>query len=264
MALGELAATGSSALPWSEVEQRLAQLIADFGPPSRTARAQSAAYPFTRLRSDGVWTLSEDVPMDRVGPLSEKHVIGRLVPSVEAELSDPATLHATARALVDAEFPSTVAGDVLAAVGFDPEMVASQQPLSPAARRRDAAWPSKILAAWDRQCGFCGFDGQLGSACVAIEAAHVRWFNFGGPDEMDNGLALCSLHHKLFDRGVLGLTMDHQIKVSAEFTTRTPAGRLVYDLAGRGLQARRGTSLPAAEYVAWHDREVFKGVRLAA
>jgi len=58
MALGRLAATGSSALPWSEAEERLANLIADFGPASRTGRRQSAAYPFTRLRTDGVWTLS--------------------------------------------------------------------------------------------------------------------------------------------------------------------------------------------------------------
>jgi putative restriction endonuclease len=54
LALGRLAATGSSQLPWSQAETELADLIAEFGPPSRTGRAQSAAYPFTRLRADGV------------------------------------------------------------------------------------------------------------------------------------------------------------------------------------------------------------------
>ena len=55
LALGRLAATGSSELPWSSAEAVLADLIAEFGPPSGTGRAQSAAYPFTRLRADGVW-----------------------------------------------------------------------------------------------------------------------------------------------------------------------------------------------------------------
>ena len=55
MALGRLAETGSSELPWSETEERLANLIAEFGPSTRTGRRQSAAYPFTRLRTDGVW-----------------------------------------------------------------------------------------------------------------------------------------------------------------------------------------------------------------
>jgi putative restriction endonuclease len=54
LALGRLAATGSSELPWSDAEDALAGLIAEFGPPSRTGRAQSAAYPFTRLRADGI------------------------------------------------------------------------------------------------------------------------------------------------------------------------------------------------------------------
>jgi len=74
LALGRLAATGSSELPWSAAESELADLIAEFGPPSRTSRAQSAAYPFTRLRADGVWVLNHDVQMDLVGPLASGHV----------------------------------------------------------------------------------------------------------------------------------------------------------------------------------------------
>jgi putative restriction endonuclease len=61
-----------------------------------------------------------------------------------------------------------------------------------------------VLEAWDRQCAFCGYDGQITGTSVAIEAAHVRWFAFDGPDALDNGLALCVLHHKLFDLGSVG------------------------------------------------------------
>jgi putative restriction endonuclease len=53
LVLGRLATTGSSELPWTEAEAQLGELIAEFGPPSRTGRMQNAAYPFTRLRADG-------------------------------------------------------------------------------------------------------------------------------------------------------------------------------------------------------------------
>lgn len=261
LALGQLASTGTSALRWSQVEERLARLLEDYGPPSRTLAAQSAAYPFTRLRTDGIWVLDHDVPMDRVRPLAEHDVVGRLTPDLEGDLSDLDVVHAAARALVDAEFPATLAGDVLADVGFDPDLVlAPAAAVSPGSRaRRDASWPARILTAWDRQCAFCGYDGQLGHGSVGIEAAHVRWFTFDGPDSLDNGLALCCLHHKLFDRGALGLDADYRIVISDHFTARTPAGRQVYDLHGRALRPRPRTQLPASHHLTWHRHEVFKG-----
>jgi putative restriction endonuclease len=107
-------------------------------------------------------------------------------------------------------------------------------------------------------CAFCGFDGQLGSAAVGIEAAHIRWFNFDGPDELNNGIAPCSLHHKLFDRGALGLTHDLHIQVSPLYTARTEAGRHIYDLLDQPLRPRPGTPTPSLEHVHWHQSQVFK------
>lgn len=262
LALGRLAETGSSELPWSEVEERLADLIADFGPATRTGRRQSAAYPFTHLRKDGVWELSRDVPMDNVGPLDAAPITGRLESSLERVLSRPGQVEKAARMLVDAQFPRTVAPDVLIAVGLDPDQVfasGSDPTMDPERRRRSSSWPLAILEAWDRQCAFCGYDGQLGSSSVGLEAAHVRWFNLGGPDELNNGMALCSLHHKLFDRGALGLDDEYRILVSSVFSARTEVAKRIYDLQSRPLRPRRGTALPAVEHVTWHAREVFRG-----
>jgi len=98
-----------------------------------------------------------------------------------------------------------------------------------------------------------------------VEAAHVRWFSFDGPDSLDNGLVLCVLlHHKLFDVAALGLDPALRIQVSMTFTARTPAGRALYDLHGRQLHLRPGTTLPNLDHVRWHAREVFKGQPLAA
>jgi len=261
LALGRLSETGSSELPWSDAEKSLADLIAEFGPATRTGRRQSAAYPFTHLRTDGVWKLSRDVPMDNLGPLDAAPITGRLEASLERALSRPGQIEEAARFLVDAQFPRTVAPDVLIAVGLDPDEVfaTGAAPASDSDRRRSSWWPRAILEAWDRQCAFCGYDGQLGSSSVGLEAAHIRWFNLGGPDELNNGIALCSLHHKLFDRGALGLDQEYRILVSGIFSARTDAAKRIYDLQSRPLRPRRGTALPAGEHVAWHDREVFRG-----
>lgn len=85
----------------------------------------------------------------------------------------------------------------------------------------------------------------------------------GGPDDPDNGLALCSLHHKLFDRGALGVDESYRVKVSDRFTGRTPAARTVYELHGVELKPRPGSVVPAKQHIAWHDREVYKGEPLA-
>lgn len=272
LALGRLATTGSSELPWSAAETVLAELISEFGPPSKTSRTQSAAYPFTRLRADGIWVLDQDVQMDNVGPLASGHVTGQLESWVEsALLARPSLIQQAARELVTSNFPVTVAPDVLESVGLDPDEVLGAGDLLPSQpadaasrRRRDPGWRFDVLQAWDRQCAFCGYDGQFAGGSVGIEAAHIRWFAFDGPDALDNGLALCALHHKLFDLGVLGLDAGLRVLVSGRFSARTPAGRAVYDLHGRALSPRPGTAVPAEAHVAWHSRQVFKGEALAA
>ncbi|GAA1843436.1 phosphorothioated DNA-binding restriction endonuclease [Asanoa iriomotensis] len=264
LALGRVAATGSSQLPWRDAQTELGNLVAEFGPASKTSRVQSAAYPFTRLRADGIWTLDHDVPMDNIGPLNATHTVGRFAPELEQLLhADPGLIASAARALVESHFPTSIASDVLTAVGLDVDAVLHSPDTVPtpdrSQRKRDPRWRDAVIQAWDRQCAFCGFDGQLFGATVGIDAAHVRWFALDGPDSLDNGLALCTLHHKLFDRGVLGIDTNLRLCVSTVFTARTPAGRAVYDLHDQRLHGRPGTPHPAPAHLEWHRDQVFKG-----
>ena len=81
---------------------------------------------------------------------------------------------------------------------------------------------------------------------------------------MDNGLALCSLHHKLLDRGVLGFADPETIVVSQTYSARSDEGRRLYELHNKLIRPRPGTVLPATEHVEWHGEEVFKGLALRA
>jgi putative restriction endonuclease len=267
LALGRLHTTGVSDLSWADAQRQLGDLIVEYGPASTTSRAQGAAYPFTRLRSDGVWVLDHDVPMDNLGSLNATPVIGRFAPDLEHLLAgDRRLVLSAARTLVEAHFPAGIAVDVLSAVGLDPDLVLHTADVLAGAvreRRRDPRWRDAVLQAWDRQCAFCGFDGQILGTTVGIDAAHVRWFAYDGPDDLDNGLALCVLHHQLFDRGALGLDDTLQVHVSASYTSRTTSGRSLYALHGHRLDPRPGTLSPARRHVAWHRTEVFKGQPLA-
>lgn len=265
LALAQFQKTGSSTLQWSDVEQRLTALLAEFGPPAKGGASPS--YPFTRLRADGIWLLSRDVPDDTISPLRDGPMEGHFPAELEAALRrDPSIVITAARTLVDQQFPLTLAPDVLSAAGLDPDEVygVSAWHTPVARRKRNAGWRDRILNAWDGACAFCGFDGRLGGGPVGIEAAHVRWFNLDGPDDLDNGLALCSLHHKLLDRGALGLSDPGTVMVSSSFNASSELGRRVYDLHGTSLRPRPGTHLPRTDYVEWHRGQVFKGEPLIA
>ncbi len=65
---------------------------------------------------------------------------------------------------------------------------------------------------------------------------------------------------KLFDKGVLGLTADRTITVSARFVGRTAAARdMVLSLAGRPVRGpQSGMERFEAAHVDWHGRQVFR------
>jgi putative restriction endonuclease len=150
-----------------------------------------------------------------------------------------------------------LAGLICAEVDLDlPLLTVATRPV---ARPRRAGFAEEVLRAYAYQCAMCGFDGALGRNPVGIEAAHVRWHSQHGPDSLANAVALCSLHHALFDLGVLGLTPDRRIRVSDLYVARSDAGRTVDALAGRPMLAPRPYDLVVdIGFITWHGHQVFK------
>ncbi|MEU3945833.1 phosphorothioated DNA-binding restriction endonuclease [Streptomyces sp. NPDC029526] len=252
-------------LRYSAVEQDLQQLLTEYGPPHRT----TPAYPFHHLVSDGVWEVRTDrgpgSPGTGVRDLRETGATGRLAPELRAALRrEPELLGRITRLLLDRHFPPSVHGELCEAVGLEPEAAAVER-LSAVRRQRDPRMRRLVLTAYEYRCAFCGYDGRIGTVTgtvpVGLEAAHVRWWAFGGPDEVENGLCLCSLHHKLFDKGVLGVGDDLRILVSQRFVGHSSAAReQVTALAGRPvIGPQPGTAPLAAAHRDWHTRQVFHG-----
>ena len=260
-AIGRFRDDTDGELRYSAVEEDLKQLLAEYGPPTRT----TPAYPFHHLVSDGVWEIRTDrgpgSPGSGVRELRATGATGRLAPELRTALrQDPSLLGRMARVLLDLNFPPSLHGELSSAVGLEPEPAETGR-LPAARRRRDGRMRELVLTAYEYRCAFCGYDGRIGAVPVGLEAAHVRWWAFDGPDDVDNGLCLCSLHHKLFDKGVLGIGDGHRILVSQRFVGHSPAAREhVTALAGRPLLGPQpGASTIAVAHRDWHTDQVFHG-----
>ncbi|MFE7776594.1 phosphorothioated DNA-binding restriction endonuclease [Streptomyces sp. NPDC057445] len=261
-ALGRFQEDADSELRYSAVEQDLQQLLTEYGPPNRT----TPAYPFHHLVSDGVWEVRTDrgpgSPGSGLRDLRDSGATGQLAPGLRQALrGEPDLLHRIARSLLDLHFPPSLHSELCEAVGLDLEAAETSQLSTARRQRRDRRMRELVLTAYEYRCAFCGYDGRIGAVPVGLEAAHVRWWAFDGPDDVDNGLCLCSLHHKLFDKGVLGVDDDYRILVSQRFVGHSPASRdHVIALAGRPLVGPQpGTRPVAADHRAWHTSQVFHG-----
>ncbi|RXS73136.1 restriction endonuclease [Streptomyces sp. TM32] len=263
-ALGRFQRQPQRPMRYSEIEHDLSELLQDYGPTHRT----SPSYPFHHLVSDGVWEVRTDggagSPGTGVRVLRESGAQGQLAAGLRGALSaDPALLGQLAHLLLDRHFPPSLHPDIAAAVGLDLEpadgtrLAAGPVP----GRRRAAELRRQVLIAYEYRCAFCGFDGSLGRVPVGLEAAHVRWWAFRGPDDLANCLCLCSLHHKLFDRGVLGLDSGRRITVSQEFVGQSRAARdHVLGLTGRALIGpQQGSARVSPAHITWHSAQVFRG-----
>jgi putative restriction endonuclease len=267
VSLGHFPRNGDTPILYSEAEERLSRLLQEFGPP----RPTSPAYPFHHLTTDGLWVVTTAAGADSPGAsrtaLRGQRAAGRLVPDLARSLGrEPQLLPQLAHVILDTNFEPCLHEDIRAAVGLDPEDAETEPAQEDKRRRRDPDFACRVLLAYEYRCSFYGYDGFLDGFTPGLEAAHVRWWTHGGPNNIANGLCLCSIHHKLFDKGVLSITGQHQITVSAHFVGRSQTAELlVLSLTGRqASQPLKGFPAVAAAYAAWHAREVFRGPARAA
>jgi putative restriction endonuclease len=256
-ALGRLQKYGSQPVRFREVEIPLGRLLAEYGPP-RPARPGAA---FHRLAGQ-LWEVTAADGSAAPGPDEEAlracDAIGRLAPAFAKELlTDPLLLGQVVRALLDLNFEPSLHAELCAVTGVHTEFAHP----APGPGRDPTMVGQQVLVAYACRCAFCGYEGWLGSTVVGVESARLRWRAFDGTDDLTNCLCLCVLHHRLLDRGVVGLTPGGMILVSRHFvgTTRTARDQ-VLALAGRlALAPQRGFPAPDGRNLDWHARQVFHG-----
>ncbi|MFB4314396.1 phosphorothioated DNA-binding restriction endonuclease [Actinomadura sp. 21ATH] len=258
LALGRFQRDGARPMEFSAAEEPLRRLLREFGPP----RPTSPGYPFHHLTNDDtIWVVDTPAgpgsPGPALGALRTPGVQGRLHPDLTAALTaDPALLGHLARALLDANFEPSLHDDICQEVGLELDAAPAGKVLP----SRDPAFRMEVLEAYEFCCAFCGYEGWLNGTAVGLDAAHLQWRAYGGPDDVANGLCLCALHHRLLDRGVLGVAADRTVAVSRKFVGRAPSAvSLVHDLSGRPVrEPQPGLPSPSPAHIGWHTDQVFR------
>ena len=163
--------------------------------------------------------------------------------------------------LLEIHFPYSIHEDILRAVEIDsPLQIAKPQRQDSKRQKRDSSFRPKILKAYEEKCAVCGFDVKLGTESIALEAAHIKWYTHRGPDEVANGLALCSLHHKLFDLGAFTLSEQLEIMISDDAHGSVGFQEWLKKFHGEKINLPHSQShYPEVKFIGWHVKEVFKG-----
>jgi putative restriction endonuclease len=115
-----------------------------------------------------------------------------------------------------------------------------------------------VLGAYGYQCAVCGFDLRISDLTVGLEAAHIQWHQAHGPSEVTNGLALCAVHHKLFDFGAFVVEASGELLVSEHVSGGALEPALLRFHQRPIARPVRVEHAPAPQYLTWHRSEVFK------
>jgi putative restriction endonuclease len=257
-ALGRCLRDEKRLIPFEDVDEDLKKLLLEFGPPRKSYHPE---YPFWRLQNDGLWEIPDaeelrkresncDVPKSI---LLKNNARGGLKKDIHQLLCrDRQLLAEMVSQILNANFPASIHEDILQAVGIDLEDTLRTT------TARDPSFRHRILRAYEFQCAVCGFNVRIGDSLVALEAAHIKWHQAGGPDLENNGIALCSLHHKLFDRGAFTISEDMKLKVSEIAHGTTGFKEWLLDFHDKVIRPpQRQSYYPGPHFVQWHVREVF-------
>lgn len=250
-----------------EIADDLKSLLRRFGPPRSVPHPEA---PFARLPNDDLWEVVADEDLDRIkgkGGVTHRQLIDRAAAGgfsrsdQQLLLADPRLVEEAARELLAGHFEPSLHNDIRDAVGLS--RPAEHRAAATASSTRDPGFRHAVLRAYERRCAVCGFDVRLDDDLVGLDAAHIRWHSAGGPDEVRNGLALCILHHRTFDRGAIGLrrTRDgFRLVVSDEVNGQSPACRQLLDCHGKPIRnPQRSRQRPDPDFVDWHRKQVFRG-----
>ena len=238
------------------VDRELASLLRCFGPRRKTVHTE---YPFWRMRNDQLWEIpnASSVSVTSKGDakkrnLREQGIQGGFPESVYETLkADPGVAGRIAASLLEAHFPSSLHDGILQSVGIEPRREAVLR------RRRDSGFRESVLRAYGYRCSVCAFSLRLHDAPVALDAAHIRWHSARGPDVVSNGLALCALHHRLFDQGLFTIHPGNRMAI-ANSVVGNGFSEALGKFDGKPLfPPRSSRDVPGQEFADWHRREVF-------
>ncbi len=260
-------------IAYCDVEADLKRLLQRFGRPANAS--PKPHFPFWRLQHDNIWMIPERDQIRMTASndpfatdLKSAGAHGQFIPPLQEALANSRilTLQVVFNILND-HFPASRHDDILAAAGFkasigdtDFRLAQNNEAYEITRRRvRSSEFAAKVRNAYGNQCSVCTFAVAIDTVPIGLEAAHIRWHSHQGPNSISNGIALCSLHHRLFDGGAFSLSDNLKVEVSRHATGDGRHEWLDrFDHKEIHLPAENA-QWPADPFIEWHRKEVYRG-----
>ena len=262
LALRYLMVEKKKLIKYTEIENELGELLIKYG---RSSSSINPHQPFWRLRNDGerdIWKIFGEEKVRQtskgdafISDLREETIGAGFSNEVITLIENDHQIYKyLVQILLDENFPSSLHNEILDDIGLDIRF--SNKKLS---RKRDPEFREKILHIYDFKCAICGYDLRFFNKSLALDAAHIKWHKAGGPDIEENGVALCTLHHKLFDFGAIAIDKDLKLiisdKLQGSYHNLNPLLSMHQELIST---PKIQSHYPKQEFINWHHQEVFK------
>jgi putative restriction endonuclease len=141
--------------------------------------------------------------------------------------------------------------DAFALVGTDERRVVEARI---AQREGQGTFRARLLDAYGRRCAITGEHTE-----PVLDAAHIQPDLGPRSNHLQNGLVLTKEFHVLFDRGLVTVTPDYEVRVSSRIKAEWKNGRY-YPYDGKQLAQLPAVASqrPSQEALAWHLERVFQ------
>src|SRR4029078_8014148 len=116
---------------------------------------------------------------------------------------------------------------------------------------RDAKFRRAVLHVYEGRCALTGMRLVNGGGRLEAEAAHIMSVSDGGPDAINNGMALSGTVHWMFDRGLIGVSDAGEILLSSKINAREGVKNMIYG-DRRARWPVTSAHRPHPRYLAWH------------
>ena len=259
--------------------------VALMGPNKRT----SPLLPFTHLRSDGFWHFvaisGKEEALKHAGHVRTWKKYNALVEGAKFDeplfilLQDHDSRETLRAVLVAAYFsreqhPRLLAvGEVVAEtfsysrtlqeIASDYFVLDRADPILYRQAVRSGAFRRVVTKAYDYSCAVCGIRLITSEGRIVVEAAHIKPWSISHNDDPRNGLALCGLHHWVFDQGLIGITQAYQIKISPEVPRKDRRADALTQLKDQSILLPKEEAFwPSVYALNWHLKEKFRSQAL--
>ncbi|MBX0330251.1 HNH endonuclease [Oscillochloris sp. ZM17-4] len=127
------------------------------------------------------------------------------------------------------------------------------------AEARSAGFRRVVASAYNHTCAMCHVRIVTPEGRTAIAAAHIVPWSHSHNDDPRNGMALCGLHHWVFDQGLIAVTPAYTLQVSPILRLDAQRAEAILALDGREIVMPRERALwPARAALRWHMSSIYR------